>query len=82
MSSKNMSDTSLLAMSSKKRAMTGTFGAKHKLLTPCATRTIIFQRENLNFLIVFYHSVYLVFSKRLSFPLPICLPCIICGKRM
>jgi len=36
----------------KKRAMTGTYGAKHKRLTLCATRIIIFQREKLNYLIV------------------------------
>ena len=36
----------------KKREMTGTYGAKHERLTPFATRIIIFQRENLNYLIV------------------------------
>ena len=32
--------------------MSGTFGAKHALVTSCATRIIIFQRGNLNYLIV------------------------------
>ena len=38
--------------------MRGTYGPKHKRLTSCATRTIIFQRENLNHLIPvsLYHS--------------------------
>ena len=36
----------------KKQAVTGTCGAKHKRLMLCATRTIIFQRENLDYLIV------------------------------
>ena len=44
-------DMSLLAMKSLyERIMTGTCGLKHKRLTSCATRTIIFQRENLNYL--------------------------------
>ena len=33
--------------------MKGTYGAKHKRLTSSATRTIIFQRENFNYLIVY-----------------------------
>ena len=55
--------------------MTGTYGAKHKRLTSkklCYEFKfsrwkiiIIFQRENLNYLISLYHSVYLVFSTRL-----------------
>ena len=36
----------------EKRAVMGTYGPKHKRLTPCATRTIIFQRENLNYFMV------------------------------
>ena len=32
--------------------MTGTYGAKHKRLPSCATRIIIFQRENFNYFIV------------------------------
>ena len=32
--------------------MTGTYGAKHKCLTSCAMRTITFQREYLNYLVV------------------------------
>ena len=42
--------------------MTGTFGAKHKLLTPCSTRTIIFQRESENYLIVFITQCTLFFQ--------------------
>ena len=42
----------LLAMNSlykeKGSVMTGTHDAKHKGVTPCSTRTIIFQREKLN----------------------------------
>ena len=30
--------------------MTSTYGPKHKRSTPCATRTIIFQRDNSNYL--------------------------------
>ena len=41
--------------------MTDTCSAKHNCLTS-STRTIIFQRENLNYLISLYHLVYLVFS--------------------
>ena len=43
----------LLAMNSlyneKGSVMTGTYDAKHKGVTPCATRTIIIQREKLNY---------------------------------
>ena len=42
-------------------------------------RAIIFQRENLNYLIVFFTlSQYLAFFQYLWFLLPICLPCVIC----
>ena len=34
----------------QKRAVTSTYGPKHKRSTPCATRTIIFQRDNSNYL--------------------------------
>ena len=43
--------------------MTGIFGAKHKRLTPGATRTIVFQRENLNYLIVCITQCTLFFFK-------------------
>ena len=36
----------------KKRAMLGTNILKHKRLTLCAIRTIFFQRENLNYIMV------------------------------
>ena len=59
--------------------MTDTYGAKHKSLTS-STRTIIFQRENLNYLIVCITQCNLFFQY-VCFLLPICLPCVICGKR-
>ena len=46
------------------------------LTKSCAARTIIFQRENLNYLIVCFTQCKL-FSKSL-FLLLICLPCVIC----
>ena len=55
---------------------------KHKRLTPCTTRTIIFQRENSNYLIVCFTQCTLVFQHLFFFLLPTCLPCFICGKRM
>ena len=47
-------DRSLPARNSlcEKRAVMGTYGPKHKRLKPCATRTVIFQRENLNYFMV------------------------------
>ena len=47
-------DKSLLALNSlyEEKGNDGTYGAKHKLLTSCATRTIILRRENVNYLIV------------------------------
>ena len=45
--------------------MTGTYGTKHERLTPCATRIIIFQRENLNYLIVCITQGTFFFSTRL-----------------
>ena len=42
--------------------MTGTYGPREKTFTLCAARTIIFQRKNLNSLIVLFHWVYFVFS--------------------
>ena len=44
--------------------MPDTYGAKHKCLMLCATR-IIFQRENLNYLIVCIAQCTLFFSTRL-----------------
>ena len=63
---------SLLAMNSlyEKRAMLGTNIPKHKRLTLCAIRTIFFQRENLNYIMVcstqctlfFQHIFFLYFA--------------------
>ena len=58
--------------------MTDTYGAKHKRLTS-STRTIIFQRENLNYLIVCITQCTLFFQY-VCFLWPICLPCVICGN--
>ena len=55
---------SLLAMNSlyeKNGQYDGYLWSKHKRLTPCATRTIIFQRQFKLFNSL-YHSMYLVFS--------------------
>ena len=49
-----------------------------KPFTPCAARTIIFQRENLNYLMVCFTQGTLFFQN-VCFLLPICLPCVICG---
>ena len=66
----------LLAMNlctKKKRAMTGTYGPKHKRLMLCATRTIIFQRENLHYLIVYFtHSVPCFFNTLLFYCQYVC----------
>ena len=59
----------------------GTYGVKHKHVMLFATRTIIFQGENLNYLIVCVTQCTLFFQQ-LCFLLPICLPCVICGKHM
>ena len=48
-----------------------------KTFTPCAAKTIIFQRVNLNYTL--FHSVYLVFSIRLFSIVNFFLPCVICG---
>ena len=48
-----------------------------KTFTPCAARTIIFQRESLNYLIAFTRCT-LPFQY-VCFLLPICLPCVSCG---
>ena len=45
--------------------MMGTYGPKHKRLTSCATRTIVFQRRKFKLFNSLYHSVYPVFSARL-----------------
>ena len=65
----------LLAMNTlyEKRAMMGTYGPKHTCLTLCATRTIIFQRENLNYLMVCF-TQYTLFFQHICYLLPICLP--------
>ena len=42
--------------------MTGTYGLKLKHLTQCAERTIIFQRKNLNYLIVCFTQCTLFFN--------------------
>ena len=72
---------SLLAMNSlyeKNGQYDGYLWSKHKRLTPCATRTIIFQRQFKLFNSL-YHSVYLVFST-LVFYCQYVQPCVICGK--
>ena len=43
----------------------GTYGPKHKYLTPSATRTIIFQRENLKYVIVCFTQCTMFLSTRL-----------------
>ena len=55
---------SLLAINSlyEKRAMTGIYGLKLKRLTPCAERTIIFQRKNLDCLIACFTQCTLFFN--------------------
>ena len=65
----------------KKRALTGTYHPKLKRLMSCAMRTIILQRENLNYLIVCITQCTLFFQ-HVFFLLPICLPCVICRKLM
>ena len=49
-----------------------------KILTPCAARTIILQRGNLNYLIVCFTWCTLFFQYD-WFLLPICLPGVSCG---
>ena len=46
----------------------------------CAARKIIFQRGNLNHLIVCFTQCTLYFFQKGCFLLPICLPCVICGS--
>ena len=47
--------------------MTGTYGPKHKLFTPCATRTIIFQIES-NLIVWFTQCAsFFFFSTRFFF---------------
>ena len=55
-----------LAMNSlyEKKGNAGTDGPKHKRLTPCATRTIIFRRENSNYSIVSFTQRTLFSSTR------------------
>ena len=50
-----------------------------KTFTPCAARTIIFQKENLNYFIVCSTRCTLFFQY-VWFLLPISLPCVICGN--
>ena len=45
--------------------MTGIYGTKEKSFTPCAARTITFQRETLKYLIFCFTEYTLVFSIRL-----------------
>ena len=49
-----------------------------KPFTPCAARTIIFQRKNLNYLIVCFTQSTLFFQK-VCFLFQICLLCVFCG---
>ena len=60
-------DMSLLAMNSlyEKRVMISTYGPKYEHLMPSATRTIIFQRENLNYVTVCFTQCTLFLSTRL-----------------
>ena len=47
----------------------------------CAARKIIFQRGNVNYLIVcFTQCTLFIFFRKGCFLLPICLPCVICGS--
>ena len=52
--------------------------SRGKTFTPCAARTITFQRKNFNYLIVCFTQCTLFFQY-VCFLLPICLPCVICG---
>ena len=47
-------------------------------VTPCAARTIISQKESLNYLIASFTRCTLPFQY-ICFLLPICLPCVSCG---
>ena len=74
---------SLLAMNSLYEIMgnDGYLWSKNKRLTPCATRTIIFQRKFKLFNSL-YHSVHLVFSTLFFvFYCQYVQPCVICGKQ-
>ena len=51
----------------EKRAMTVTYGLKRKRLTLYATRTIIFQRENLKYLVVCFTQCTLFFFNTFVF---------------
>ena len=46
--------------------MTGTYGPKHKLFTPCATRTIIFQIES-NLIVWFTQCASFFFFQHVFF---------------
>ena len=72
--------TSSLAFDNWKQKHCQTLGNKPKH-PRCASRTIIFQRENLNYIIVCFTHCTLFFQK-VCFLLPICLQCIICGSHV
>ena len=71
--------TSSLALDNWEQKYCQTTGNTAKPFTPCPARTIIFQRKNLNYLIVCFARCTLFFQK-VCFVLPICLPCVICGS--
>ena len=66
---------SLLAM---KKGINQQLWSGGKTFTPGAARTIIFHRENLNYLLVCFTQCTLSFQY-VCFLLPVCLPCIIFG---
>ena len=71
--------TSSLALDNWEQKYCQTLGNTAKPFTPCPARTIIFQRKNVNYLIVCFAQCTLFFQK-VCFLLPICLPCVICGS--
>ena len=71
--------TSSLALDNWEQKILSTSWQWAKPLTPCAARTIIFQRENLNYSIVCFTQCTLFFQK-VCFLLLICLPSVICGS--
>ena len=51
-----------------------------KTFKPCSARTIIFQRKHLKYLVIFFTQCTLFFQYVCFFILPVCLPCVTCGK--
>ena len=72
--------TSSLAFDNWEQKYCQTLGNKPNY-SHCAARTNIFQRENLDCIIVCFTQCTLFFQK-VCFLLPICLQCIICGSHV